>query len=222
MFRGQADLTWPLIPKAGRPGFYLKANDYWQKAGQTSGDLGRFNEWRKEAIAFTRKVPRNDFECLALAQHYGLATRLLDWTSNPLVALFFAVEELPEVDGAVFCYYQSRIIRHEYKPEQIPQVGRYAPRPFDRRILSQAALFSYHPHPQVALEAQAIDDEPAGLAPDGVDLVTLRVRAKTKGILQQQLNEFGMNRRALFPDLEGLSQFVNWQTMRAISAAREK
>lgn len=35
------------------------------------------------------------------AQHYGLPTRLLDWTQNAAVALFFACSEAPDADGLV-------------------------------------------------------------------------------------------------------------------------
>jgi len=37
-------------------------------------------------------------------QHYGIPTRLLDITSNPLVALFFACIEFPKVDGEVIFF----------------------------------------------------------------------------------------------------------------------
>src|SRR6266498_5137977 len=46
--------------------------------------------------------PSNDFEWLIIAQHYGIPTRLLDWTSNPLVALFFACNGDFSNDGAVY------------------------------------------------------------------------------------------------------------------------
>jgi hypothetical protein len=36
--------------------------------------------------------PENDWDWLSLGQHYGMSTRMSDWSGNPLIALFFAVE----------------------------------------------------------------------------------------------------------------------------------
>ena len=73
IFRGQADASWPVVPLAGRPEY------------NTGTELGRFREWRTRAIAYADSIPENDWEALALAQHHGLAARLLDWTHNPLI-----------------------------------------------------------------------------------------------------------------------------------------
>jgi hypothetical protein len=159
IFRGQVRDAeeWPLLPKAGRPEYFSEATPYWKKRNQITNDLGDFHTWRESAIAFTNQLPTNDFECLAYAQHYGLATRLLDWSTNPLVALFFAVESDLDKDGVVICYNPSGYIdRDNISLIDCPAVACVKSRPFDRRIAAQSGIFTYHPLPHQALLPKAV------------------------------------------------------------------
>jgi hypothetical protein len=45
-------------------------------------------------------------------QHYGIPTRLLDWSEGPLVALYFAVTERPKSDGAIWCLLPAKLNKH--------------------------------------------------------------------------------------------------------------
>lgn len=53
-----------------------------------------FEKFKKDALAFVAQKPVNDFEWLVLFQHYGGNTQLLDWTTNPLISLYFATSNL--------------------------------------------------------------------------------------------------------------------------------
>jgi FRG domain len=216
IYRGQADATWYLLPKAGRQEYFLPELNKPESEGLLPRDICRFSHWRKLAVAYHKQLPANDFECLAFAQHYGLATRLLDWSTNPLAALFFAVDSCSSCNGAVYAHSpHGHIDSQVAKLGSFPYIGQFTPPPFDPRILLQSGVFTYHPEPNVPLSPEPVHDL-HGLTPDhGLNLVRFVVQADMKPILKRQLDEIGINRKSLFPDLDGLSDYVNWETRRS-------
>ena len=83
-FRGHSSSEYKLIPSIGRL-FQEGKEDIMKQYEQAI-----FNDFKRKYSMFTDVRPKNDKEFLFLAQHYGLPTRLLDWTYNPLVALYFS------------------------------------------------------------------------------------------------------------------------------------
>lgn len=90
-YRGHADSSWPLAPSISR--------------GRTTPIVDEFQyykSFKQEAARVISDPPSDEWGWLFLMQHYGVPTRLLDFSENPLVALYFAVTGEPEADGALF------------------------------------------------------------------------------------------------------------------------
>jgi hypothetical protein len=85
IYRGLADIDYDLRPKVGRFNPSPHSND---KVIKESRMLELF---RRNSVGLTSHTLDDDWEFLAVAQHHGMPTRLMDWTRNPLVAAYFAV-----------------------------------------------------------------------------------------------------------------------------------
>jgi hypothetical protein len=97
-YRGQSKLAsdgYSLRSSIGRYAFLSKLS-FFERELVEREVLGVFTN---HLVTYVQHLPRNDWESLAIAQHHGLPTRFMDWTTNPLVALYFAARETKADDG---------------------------------------------------------------------------------------------------------------------------
>jgi hypothetical protein len=226
-FRGEPKRSETLQPSIGRPHYYAGKSLVFSPEQERS----MLHRFRRHAYSHFGRVP-SEWEALFLARHHGLPTRLLDWTSNPLVALYFAafhgsdevtysdarqqnaVEKL-EMNGTVWAVQRAESA-HEidvFDPAVSPLSVRgtklvhpFYPTP---RMTAQSGIFTLHGDPWHDIVSAASTPVPR----EELDIAkltrwTISSRCKPRVILD--LERLAVNSRTLFPDLDGLAQGL-WQ-----------
>ena len=181
---------------------------------------------------------------LALGQHYGLPTRLLDWTYSPLVALHFATEDPIDfgADGAVWCV--NFVEANKLLPRRLRRIldeegsdtftvemlaGVRTLREFDALSRDPFVIFLEPPTiDQRILNQHALFAVMSNPETEVMDWLgrhpslwrRVDVPAALKWEIRDKLDQANINERVLFPGLDGLSRWLaRYYTPRGAAAA---
>ena len=202
IFRGQG-VRGNLVPRIARPN---------NKKNPIASEKRMLDELRRMGGAFLPGLPDSEWELLVVAQHFGMATRLLDWTSNPLAALFFACDDRQNQKSDVYLYaldvpddlLMSPTLTEG--PFSQAKTRVFRPRWNNPRIVAQHGWFTAHRFSQKAKKFVPLESNP-DVHPHLTEFV---VGGRNRVGLLKSLDRHGMSSRTLFPDLEGLCRYLTW------------
>ena len=197
VFRGHAQKEWKLTPSVARSPRTAKT-----LIGHEKSLLEIFE---REAPIYQRTDCQNIWEWLSFGQHHGLPTRLLDWTHNPLVALYFAICENDDIDGELFALHSTNKagpVTLQKSPFEMAKPVKYYPRIVSERLRAQEGLFVVCNQPEICL----LESKQNGWV-----IEQYMISAKAKAAIRYDLFRLGIHDSSLFPDVDGLSRRIAWQ-----------
>lgn len=208
-YRGQSDFGWGLVPKVARNSNHVRH------------ELDMLKTFKKDASDRLGRRPQTAWEWIVVAQHYGLPTRLLDWSENPLIALYFAAGNSdPSADGAIFELDPASLNNSAFEdaPDVVmldeddfldgylpsaPKGPRRGPlavvcgRTFDR-IIAQSGTFTLNHFVSDNIEALH----------GGPHTTRLRIPLAAKPSLRAELSDMNINESTVYPDPVALARHL--------------
>lgn len=227
LYRGQSNSEWPLLPTIGRMSQFVgNFNNWGNRSDIVTGveyvanwellEKNLLNQFKKYSIPYLQKIPDSYSEWLILAQHHGLPTRLLDWTTNPLKGLYFAVEN-PNFseDGIVWAFTTGSECENLDEEIQIRSTNTsekdflitYFPDHLNARIIAQESCFTCFLFPGEGIPMPPMEKIDQ-YSFDSENLSSFIIPSEFKHQIKIDLKIFGITHRSLFPDLDNLSTSI--------------
>ncbi|WP_319562886.1 FRG domain-containing protein [Marispirochaeta sp.] len=213
-FRGQANSTWELIP-----GYF--------RLTKPPSESTLMKKFKQSAAMLIDNIPKLSFDWLFLMQHYGVPTRLLDWSESPLVALYFAVEDkIIDQEGALWALRPTELNKNaginnkdedffipsfddteleNYTVERLSQNQRTQLKPVatiatrnNSRIQAQYGVFTIH----------HLEKSPIESIGDQSHIIKYVIPKNHKEEINKQLSLLGVTKFQLFPELASIGDII--------------
>lgn len=201
LYRGVSKVGYELIPSVGRylPDFVKNGKD---KSKLLDHERFALEIFEKDSARFLPSLVSDPWELIVLAQHHGLPTRLLDWSHNPLVALFFAVQSNDESDAAVYALEAGVVLdvmdtkelgKH---PLELQDTRQFVPNSSSPRVFAQSSVFTVHSEPT----------EPWTVSGMKKFIIPKELKMQLRGVLYK----YGISSKKLFPGLDGVGSTIRY------------
>ena len=219
-FRGERDERWPLYSSLSR---YLQ-NFGVAPAAWPEQEARILRIFKRKAHQFLDKPPdpEDDLQWLALMQHHGAPTRLIDFTWSPYVAAFFALERTV-ADGVVWAMNPARVdsSRNPRPARTDPRVhGNFAryflkgdqrfiwmgePQTMNRRLIAQSGTFAVPGVLEMPIEEILSDADQENI------LAKIVMANVVREVGMRELYRMNITYATLFPDLDGLARSMGYE-----------
>ncbi len=197
--RGQGSMELKLRPKIGRYAYTTPALESPEPQWLRNFNL-MFSQFEREYVTHHPSILTRRIDRVSLAQHYGLATQLLDWTLNPLIALFFSCLSHTKENGIVFFFMPGTSTSLTCDADMIKDINWQAFRPIriDQRMINQDTAFTYHRDPTVDFAEEL-----------GKSISGVVVSASAKQMILLQLASIGIHKAFVYPGLTSICERID-------------
>ncbi|WP_179179377.1 FRG domain-containing protein [Pseudomonas sivasensis] len=177
----------------------------------TAVEKAMLGELRKQGLTMIPSYVdiTSDWDMLVLAQHFQLKTRLLDWTSNALAAMWFACSSRGTEDCYVYTLEADSLMLTSLKGSPFTQKKTRVINPnlSNDRIIAQSGYFTAHRFSEKSGKFVALEKNPDVKN----HLIEYVIAGNDKVDFLMTLERCGVTSKSIYPDIEGLCRFLNWR-----------
>ncbi len=202
IYRGQKESTWLVEPSIHRSFKKNLSNVQYSKTLNDHLDIFKYSI--RGRVNGLKEIINDDNELWTLGQHHGLSTPLLDFSSSPYVAAYFAFQE-KEIDSEFRTIWMLASVLVESMLQN--QLEMYHPlSDITPRLISQDGLFVKF---LIDKDLKTLVQEAKNRTEKGIYLYELKIPNRDRHICLKSLNRMNINHKTLFPDIQGASIYAN-------------